>query len=58
MTLRMDTTGCQLVPYPKVLVSIQPETTTTTVDSYQNAAALEVTLNCSSYNVEIDGQIN
>lgn len=58
MTLSMDTDGCQLVPYPKVLGSTQPEATTTTVDSGQNAAALEVTLNCSSYNVEIDGQIN
>lgn len=58
MTLGMDGIGCQSAPCHKVLGPAQPEVTSSSVDSYQNSAAVEVTLDGSSYNEEIDGQIN
>lgn len=59
VNLGTDETGCQPAPCPKALRFAQPEATSTTVDSRQNAAALEINLlDCSSYNVETDDQIN
>lgn len=56
VNLGMDATGCQSAPWSKVLRFAQPEATSTTVDSRQSAAALEINpLDCSFYIVKIGG---